>query len=155
MSHSLTTRTRRNRRFLAAAIAIAVVAILTLGPRMLVAPARGAFMRLLDAVTAPLLVWIPYDDMERVLNTAMFVPLGATIALLLHRRLWPLAILAGFAVSATVEYAQTRIPGRVPDLDDVLWNTVGAAIAVVLVTLVRMIAQPVQAARKSGNVTRT
>ena len=73
-------------------------------------------------------------DAERLLNTLMFVPLGATIALLLHRRLWPLAILVGFAMSAAVEYAQPTIPGRVPDAADVFWNTVGAAIGVVLVT---------------------
>ena len=107
------TPTTRGRgiRLLVAAVAAVVITALTLAPRALVAPARGAFMQFMDAATAPLLVWIPYGDAERLLNTMLFVPLGATIALLLGRRAWPLAILAGFALSAAVEYAQASIPG--------------------------------------------
>jgi len=139
MSQSSPVDTHRSGRLLAAVVAVAAVAALTLGPRALVAPARDAFMRSMDVVPAPLLAWISTADAERLLNTVMFVPLGATIALLLHRRLWPLAILAGFAMSAAVEYAQATIPGRVPDGADVFWNTVGAAIGVVLVTGVRLV----------------
>jgi hypothetical protein len=130
----------RSIRLIAATLALAAVAVLTLGPRRLVAPARSEFMQWVDAVASPLLAWIPYGaDGERVLNTLMFVPLGATIALLLGRRWWPVGVLAGFALSATVEFAQASIPGRVPDAADVLWNTLGGAIGVVAVTLVRLL----------------
>src|SRR4051794_40336643 len=115
MSESSSSNSSRSGRILAAIVAVGGVALLTLAPRTLVAPARGAFMRWVDAAAAPLLTWMPDADPERVLNTLMFVPLGATIALLLHRRAWPVAILVGFAVSACVEYAQATIPGRVPD----------------------------------------
>jgi glycopeptide antibiotics resistance protein len=98
-------------------------------------------------VAEPVVRWIPAGDSEQVLNTLLFVPLGATIALLLSRRLWPIAILAGFALSASVEYAQASIPGRVPDPADVLWNTVGGAIGVVLVSVPRLIGAAVQRAR--------
>lgn len=141
MSQTSRADSTRNSRLLAATLAIAAVAALTLAPRSLVAPARAAFLRGLEAVAAPLPAWFPFDHAERVLNTLMFVPLGATIALLLHRRLWPLAILVGLATSAVVEYAQLTIPGRVPDAADVFWNTVGAAIGVVLVTGVRLVAR--------------
>ncbi|MFG6401209.1 VanZ family protein [Microbacterium sp. P04] len=137
------TTTTRSIRTLAALMAVAAVAALTLAPRRIVAPARGGFMRLMDAVAQPLLAWMPSGEAERVLNTLMFLPLGAAIALLLSRRLWPLAVLAGFALSATVEYAQASIPGRVPDPNDVFYNTVGAAIGVVVVTLVRWLAAAV------------
>ncbi|MFG6476952.1 VanZ family protein [Microbacterium sp. P06] len=133
----MTTTTTRSIRLLAAFLAVAAVALLTLAPRFVVAPARGHFMRLMDAVTAPLLAGIPYGDAERMLNAAMFVPLGATIALLLARRFWPVAIFAGFALSATVEYVQASIPGRVPDPNDVLWNTLGGAAGVIVVTAAR------------------
>ena len=82
----------------------------------------------------------------------MYVPLGATVALLLGRRWWPLAILTGSAVSACVEYAQRSIPGRVPDPADVLWNTVGAAIGVVVVAVGRLIGGAV---RSLGEADRT
>jgi len=134
----MTAATTRSIRLLAAALAIGAVALLTLAPRSLVSPARGLFMRLMDAALAPLVDAIPYGDAERVLNALMFVPLGATIALLLHRRAWPLAIVAGFGLSAAVEYAQASIPGRVPDLDDVVWNTLGAVVGVAVVTVPRI-----------------
>lgn len=139
MSQSAQPTRRRTGRTIAALLAVVVVVALTLGPRAFVAPARGEFMQWMDAATAPLLVWVPYGEAERVLNTLMFVPLGATIALLLRKRWWPLAILAGFALSAVVEYAQRGIPGRVPDPEDVLWNTTGAAIGVVVVTVCRLV----------------
>lgn len=144
-----TNGARAGGRAVAALLAVAAMAVLTLGPRALVAPARGEFMQLMDAATAPLLVAIPYGDAERLLNTAMFVPLGATVALLLRTRFWPLAVLAGSALSAAVEYAQAAIPGRVPDPEDVLWNTVGAAIGVAVVTIARLAAALVRRARQA------
>lgn len=151
----ITTTRRRGGRLLAAVIAAVAVTALTLAPRAIAAPARAAFMEVTDAVIAPLLIWVPYGYAEQVLNTILFVPLGATLALLLSRRAWPVAILAGFALSAAVEYAQGSIPGRVPDLDDVLWNTVGAAIGVVVVTIPRLVAAVIGRTRQRGSVTRT
>lgn len=151
MSGSDQAARNRTTRTVAAFAAVAAVAVLTLGPRALVAPARGEFMRAMDAVTAPLLVWIPYGDAERILNTLLFIPLGATIALLLRKRHWPLAVLAGLVVSAAVEYAQASIPGRVPDPEDVFWNTVGAVIGVAVVTVCRLIGLAVIAARRAAS----
>lgn len=150
-----TAARRRGIRTLAAVAATLAIAVLTLGPRTLVAPARGAFMTAMDAATAPLLLWIAYADAERILNTIMFVPLGASIALLLARRLWPLAIGLAFALSAGVEYAQSAIPGRVSDADDVLWNTTGGAIGVIVVTGIRLMIVVWQRLRQRGRVTRT
>ncbi|GAA1995487.1 VanZ family protein [Microbacterium pumilum] len=151
----ITAAPRRGIRVFAMTIAAAAVTILTLAPRSLVAPARGAVMRIMDAVTAPLLVWIPYDDAERLLNTLLFVPLGGTIALLLSRRAWPVAILAGVGLSVAVEYAQGSIPGRVPDLEDVLWNSLGGAIGVIVVAIPRLVAAAGRRGDQRGRVTRT
>ncbi|WP_461474204.1 VanZ family protein [Microbacterium sp. HJ5] len=148
MSERAPLARRRSARTVAAMLAIAAVAVLTLGPRWLIAPARGEFMQAMDAVTAPLLVGVAYGDAERVLNTVMFVPLGATIALLLKARWWPVAILTGFVVSAAVEYAQASIPGRVPDPEDVVWNTFGAAIGVVAVTACRLVVRAIRSSAR-------
>lgn len=136
MTEAPTSR-RRSIRLPAAAIAVAAVAALTLAPRAIVAPARELFMGLVGVFAEPLAVMLPQLGAERVLNAIMFVPLGATVALLLSRRFWPLAIVAGFALSATVEYAQATIPGRVPDPADVFWNTLGGAVGVVVITAIR------------------
>ena len=126
---------RHRGRFIAAALAVAAVAMLTLGPRAFVAPVSGAAIRIMDAATGPLLSSIGHDGAERLLNILLFVPLGLTMALVLGRRLRLIAALAGFALSAVVEYSQRSIPGRVPDIEDVLWNTLGAAIGVIIVAL--------------------
>lgn len=144
----ITTTRRSGIRFLVAGLVAAVITILTLAPPSIAAPARRAFMQVAVAVAEPVVRRIPAGDSEQVLNTLLFVPLGATIALLLSRRLWPIAILACFALSASVEYAQASIPGRVPDSADVLWNTVGGAIGVVLITVPRLIGAAVQRARR-------
>ncbi|MCR2763624.1 VanZ family protein [Microbacterium sp. zg.B48] len=155
MSHATPTARRRGVRVVATALAALAVTVLTLAPRRLVAPARGAFMQFLDGITAPLLVWIPYSEAERALNAVLFLPLGATLALLLSRRFWPLAILGGFALSAAVEHAQASIPGRVPDGEDLLWNTVGGALGVLVVTVVRVVLAALTRPRQRGSVTRT
>lgn len=128
----------------AAASAMGVVAALTLAPRSVVAPARAVFERMADAAVAELLGWLPFADPDRVLNTLLFIPLGATLAVLLGRRLWPLAMLAGFAMSAVVEYAQGGIPGRVPDPEDVLWNSCGAVLGALAVGLAFAALRPVR-----------
>jgi hypothetical protein len=138
MSYPATTRPRGIRLF-ATAVAVVVVAALTLGPRAIIAPARGVFLQATESLASPLFALFPNADTDQVLNALLFVPLGGTLALLLPLRFWWTAVVAGLALSATVEYFQSSIPGRVPDADDVLWNTVGAAVGVVVVTVPRLI----------------
>lgn len=137
MTQTYTPRWRGTRVF-AATLAVVTIAVLTLGSGALVGPARGELAQIAGAVPAVLPAAVQFGFTEQLLNVLLFVPLGATIALLLRRRAWPLAILVGVALSAAVEFAQRSIAGRVPDLGDVLWNTVGAAIGVIVVTLVRL-----------------
>ena len=132
------TRPRTFRLF-AAVCAVTVVAALTLGPGRFVAPMRWVFLSTVDALAAPVYLVFPDAEVDQVLNVALFVPLGVTLALLLPRRLWWAAILAGAALSATVEYFQAVIPGRVPDGADIVWNTVGAAVGVALVAVPRLL----------------
>lgn len=152
MTDITTTRSSGIRVF-AVMIVVAAVAGLTLAPPSIAAPARRLFVHAVVVFAEPVVLWLPGGLTERVLNTLLFVPLGATVALLLSRRLWPVAIVAGLALSATVEFVQASIPGRVPDLADVLWNTVGAAIGVALITLPRVVAAA--ARRPRGSTRRT
>lgn len=130
----------RGFRFFAAALALAAVAALTLGPRAVVAPARGVFLRATEELAAPVRAMLPQASTDQILNALLFVPLGAALALLLPRGMWWLAIVLGGALSACVEFLQESIPGRVPDADDVLWNTLGCAIGVIVVAVPRLIA---------------
>lgn len=129
-------------RLALALLAVAVVVGLTLAPRGIVAPARGAFMEVARAVGGSVVLDMTYDEVESILNALLFVPLGVTLAILLPRMLWVLAPIAGLGASVAVEYAQAAIPGRVPDLGDVVWNTAGALAGAVVIALLRLVLGP-------------
>ena len=129
-----------------------VVALLTLGPRPVVAPLRGIALRGVDRFAAPLLSALPEGvDIDQVFNALLFLPLGAGIAALLPLRWWPVGPVAGLIVSLTVETLQTGLPGRVPDLDDVVWNTLGATAGAGAVLVLRLAAAAAHALTRSAH----
>jgi D-alanyl-D-alanine carboxypeptidase len=79
---------------------------------------------------------VDVTTLEAVANAALFVPLGASLGLAVRPRAWPVALLLAAAPSVGAELAQTRLPGRVPDPQDVLANTVGAVAGLVVAMLV-------------------
>jgi glycopeptide antibiotics resistance protein len=80
--------------------------------------------------------WITYSGLEFWSNVAMFVPVGLFFLLLLGRRRWWLAIVLGIVLTCVIEFAQQFIPDRVSDPRDILANTVGALVGVVVALLV-------------------
>jgi len=71
-------------------------------------------------------------------NVALFLPLGFLLPLLApwFDRWWR-TVGAGFALSAAIELSQVAFPGvRRPDVNDVLTNTLGAAIGFLAYRLV-------------------
>jgi glycopeptide antibiotics resistance protein len=71
-------------------------------------------------------------------NVALFLPLGFLLPLLApwFDRWWR-AVGAGFALSGAIELSQLAFPGvRRPDVNDVLMNTLGAAIGFLAYRLV-------------------
>ena len=110
---------------------LAVVAWVTLGPQPLDAGGSRALFRVLrffgnhDATQ-----WITYDRVQFFANVGMFVPIGLLFLLVLGRRRWWLAIAGGVLATVIIELSQLGIPGRVSDPNDVLANSVGAAIGV-------------------------
>jgi glycopeptide antibiotics resistance protein len=83
-----------------------------------------------------------YVEVESALNAMLFVPIGAAVALALSRKLWVLAPVLAFLASVGIEYLQASIPGRVPDVQDVVWNTIGGVVGAVVVGVGRMIRRP-------------
>ncbi|MGW8482650.1 VanZ family protein [Microbacterium sp. NPDC055903] len=139
MSHVARTPVGAGVRVLSAALAALPIAALTLAPRRFVAPARGAFMDLAHRVAAPIVEPMTYGQLESTLNAALFVPLGAAIALVLRARWWLVAPITVFLVSFGIEYAQAQIPGRVPDASDVVWNTIGGVLGALVIGLARLV----------------
>lgn len=110
-------------------IALAGIAELTLfgtqglgaGPRLELDPVVGA--RGWSGIA-----WRPLID-----NVTLFVPLGAMLATLWCRRSWLVVVAGAAVVSVAVETFQWMFPtGRIANTADVLANTVGALLGVVL-----------------------
>ena len=130
---------RRPLRFVALCYA-AVVLWVTVGP----APWRTSGNQLEggilnpDAWTAPV-TWTTGYLSEMAFNVAMFVPVGMLAALIIPRRRWPLALVAGVVFTAVIELVQVPEPTRISDPRDLVMNTGGAVLGVVLVLAARMV----------------
>ncbi|MCU1534447.1 MAG: VanZ family protein [Glaciihabitans sp.] len=112
---------------------LGVVAWLTLGPQPFDDSSDGLIWKALDLIArVPFLHWVTYAGVEFTGNVLMFLPVGMFFLLLLGRRRWWLAVLIGVAMTITIESVQIVIPGRVSDLRDVVANSVGALIGVLL-----------------------
>ncbi|GAA4740063.1 hypothetical protein GCM10025783_08730 [Amnibacterium soli] len=144
---SLAARVRRAALLLGVLPTCAAILVITLGPTWLVADGLALVMTGLERSGSTLDV----GRVESLANTAMFVPLGASLGLAVRPRSWPLVALAGAALSAAVELAQTRLPGRVPDVHDLVANTggglIGLAVAVALVAVAHLAALLVRISR--------
>ena len=130
---------RRPLRFVALAYA-AVVLWVTVGP----APWRTSGNQIEggilnpDAWTAPV-TWTTGYLSEMAFNVALFVPVGLLAALLIARRWWPLALLAGLGFTTLIELVQVPEPDRISDPRDLVMNTGGAVLGVLLVLVARAV----------------
>lgn len=83
---------------------------------------------------------------EMAFNVALFIPVGVLAALLIPRRRWLLALLAGLAFTTVIELIQEPEPHRISDPRDLVMNTAGAVLGVVLVLVGRMVRRSVRVA---------
>lgn len=130
---------RRPLRFVAVAYAAAVLWV-TVGP----APWHtrghelgGGILNLESWTTTS--TWTTGYLSEMAFNVAMFVPVGLLAALLIPRRRWPLALLAGVAFTTVIELVQVPELDRISDPRDLVMNTSGAMLGVLIVLAGRMV----------------
>lgn len=82
--------------------------------------------------------WATPEDVAVALNCLIFIPVGAFLSLALPRLRWWHVGAAGFGLSLAVEVAQwTLLPGRSPEVVDLVANTLGAALGAVIVAVIR------------------
>lgn len=91
-------------------------------------------------------IGLTYSVTEFLANIALFVPFGILVSLLWpHRPAWAVIAL-GLATSAAIELAQLLfLPHRVSDVRDLVANTLGAALGVAILLLVRRRRSRIQA----------
>jgi glycopeptide antibiotics resistance protein len=80
--------------------------------------------------------WLTYQRLEFLANVAMFVPIGVFFLLLFGRFWWFASVIAGGLLTGAIEFAQRFIPGRVSDVSDLIANTGGAAVGVLLALII-------------------
>jgi VanZ family protein len=105
----------------------------TLGPQPFDESNSGLIfdvLRVLDRYEAT--AWINYNSLEFMTNVAMFFPIGLFLVLLFGRRLWLLAMALGCGITVAIETAQIFIPGRVSDPRDIVANSAGAILGVLI-----------------------
>lgn len=128
---------RRRRRLLPALLAVylLILALIVFWPTPVDEGASGAIHRVLswlDERGMPL--WAGYGLLEISANVVLFVPFGILIAAFLPlRRAW-LALPAGIFASIFIEVGQNLFrPERFATVQDVLANSLGAAVGTVIV----------------------
>lgn len=83
----------------------------------------------------PLSSRLSIGRIEFLANIGMFVPLGVFLLLLVGARLWWVAFAAGVVLTSMIESLQRSIPGRVSDPRDVVANSLGMFVGIVLALL--------------------
>ena len=131
---------------------LGVVAWITLGPQPFDDGRDGMLWKALGFFSRhDLTSWITYQRVEFWANVAMFVPVGMFFLLLFGRRWWFASISAGVALTCVIEFVQRFLPDRVSDLSDIIANSTGTAIGVVLaLALTASKARRIRAARSAA-----
>lgn len=107
------------------------VAWVTLGPQPVDAGDDALLWRALRFFSRyDLTDWITYHRLEFLANVGMFVPVGMFFLLLFGRRMWFVAVLAGVAMTVTIEFVQIFLPDRVSDVRDIIANSIGTLVGV-------------------------
>jgi glycopeptide antibiotics resistance protein len=88
-----------------------------------------------------LLPFVDYEVEDALINVAVFVPLGALIPLLVARPRWRTVLAISAGASLAIELLQLAAQrffggGHIADINDFIFNVVGAALGYVLFLLV-------------------
>ncbi len=135
LRHRITPRVLRGLLIAALVVEAVVMAWLVLNPSPAV-PLQGGAVGISNAMSnhgVPDL-FADTDVVEFVCNVALFVPMGATLALLVPRVPWWAWLGVGFVLSGAVELFQWGfLDGRSASWRDVWSNTIGLALGAALV----------------------
>ena len=92
--------------------------------------------------------WVTYTQLESFANVLLFVPFGLLIALLSPTRWWWAVIVGLILVAICIELGQAVfLPGRVASMGDVLANSTGGVVGVILAAIIRGLAGATRRAR--------
>ena len=118
---------------------LGLVGLVTLTPETHAPVPIGLAARVLEALHwRGYALWLDLPRLEFLANIAMFVPVGMFLLLLFGAGLWWVSGLSSFLLTNAIEIAQRGIPGRVSDPRDIVANTLGALIGIVVTLILTM-----------------
>lgn len=85
---------------------------------------------------------VTFDRIEWLANVVMFTPFGAFLAAAVRPALRLTAVPMAAATSLAIEFAQRFIPNRVPSAYDVLANTLGGLLGLLILIAVTTVIRP-------------
>jgi VanZ family protein len=116
----------------------AATAVITLGPRALVADGMSGTQAWLDRYPSLAHLVVQLGGVEPAGNLLLFVPFASLLALAVGPRYLPVAFLLLLCSPFAVEWAQQYLPGRVPDGNDIVRNTTGLLVSFCTVAVLRL-----------------
>jgi glycopeptide antibiotics resistance protein len=115
---------------------LGVVGWLTLGPQRVNAHDTIVLRILAILKSHDATTWVTYAGLEFASNVLMFLPIGVFFVLLFGRRRWWLAVLMAVALTCAIETTQLFLPSRVSDIRDIVANSAGGLIGVLLALVI-------------------
>jgi len=81
------------------------------------------------------------DDLlaENLMNVVVFVPVGLLLSCVSHRLKWRMVLLIGLGISLSIEALQYFYHKGFSEFDDVFHNTLGCAIGIIIVVVIKRI----------------
>lgn len=83
----------------------------------------------------------PYLFYENIMNIVVFVPIGYILCSLLPLSKWWITVIIGMSLSVMIELMQLGFHRGLCELDDVIHNTVGCLVGVLIACLIKVIAK--------------
>ena len=79
------------------------------------------------------------DDLfaEKIMNVVVFVPVGLLLSCVSRRLKWWMVLLIGFCISLSIESLQFELKRGFSEVDDVIHNTFGCLIGVMIVEFMK------------------
>lgn len=78
---------------------------------------------------------------ENIMNVVVFIPVGLLLSCVSRRLKWWMGLLIGFGISLSIEFLQYVLKRGFSEFDDVIHNTIGCLIGIMLVALTKGIWQ--------------
>lgn len=74
---------------------------------------------------------------ENIMNVVVFVPVGLLLSCVSRRLKWWMVLLIGFGISLSIESLQFLLKRGFSEADDVIHNTLGCAIGIMIVEIIK------------------